>query len=56
MVSCMIEAQIENALQDQEKELINILIDSELYLDMNLTERQKLLNYLVTSYCHISGQ
>jgi hypothetical protein len=35
---------------EQEKELINILIDSSLYRDMYPEEKQKLLNYLVTSY------
>ena len=36
--------------QEQEKEIVNILIDSTLYLGMSLPERQRLLNYLVTSY------
>jgi len=31
-------------------ELTNILIDSSLYLDMSQIDRQKLLNYLVSSY------
>lgn len=35
---------------EQEKEIINILIDSSLYKGMSAVERQKLLNYLVTSY------
>ncbi len=34
----------------QEKELMSILIDSSLYVDMSPDERQKLLNYLVSSY------
>ncbi len=36
--------------QDQEKEIVNILIESTLYVDMSIPERQRLLNYLVTSY------
>lgn len=40
---------IHNA-QDQEKEIVNILIESSLYVDMSIPERQRLLNYLVTSY------
>jgi len=40
----------ENTAQDQEKEIVNILIESSLYVDMSIPERQRLLNYLVTSY------
>lgn len=36
--------------QEQEKEIANILIESSLYVDMPLPERQRLLDYLVTSY------
>jgi hypothetical protein len=36
--------------QEQEKEIVNILVDSSLYLDMSQEERQRLLNYLVRSY------
>ena len=35
---------------EQEKELINILIDSSLYRDMYPEEKKKLINYLVSSY------
>ena len=35
---------------EQEKEITNILINSALYLDMSPAERQKLLQYLVSSY------
>ena len=40
----------ENTAQNQEKEIVNILIESSLYVDMSIPERQRLLNYLVTSY------
>lgn len=36
--------------QEQEKEIANILIESSLYVDMSVPERQRLLDYLVTSY------
>ena len=35
---------------EQEREVINILIDSGLYLDMELVERFKLLHFIVASY------
>jgi hypothetical protein len=34
----------------QEEELLNILFDSSLYRDMNPEEKEKLLNYLISSY------
>jgi hypothetical protein len=34
----------------QEEELLNILIDSSLYQDMNPEEKETLLNYLISSY------
>lgn len=37
-------------IQDEEKEVINILIDSSLYLDMSLAERYRLLHFIITSY------
>jgi hypothetical protein len=37
-------------VSEQEKELINILIDSSLYRGMYPEEKKKLLDYLVTSY------
>jgi hypothetical protein len=36
--------------QEQEKEIANILIESTLYVDMPIPERQILLDYLVSSY------
>jgi hypothetical protein len=46
----MKEKKENQSLQDQEKEIVNILIESSLYVDMSMPERQRLLNYLVTSY------
>jgi hypothetical protein len=37
-------------VQEQEKEIVNILIDSDLYLDMDLAERKRLLRFIETSY------
>jgi hypothetical protein len=39
--------------QEQENEINNILIDSSLYLEMSITERQKLLLYIVSSYFNL---
>ena len=36
--------------QEQERDIINILIDSSLYLDRSPVKRQRLLDYLVSSY------
>lgn len=46
----MREHEIMGVTREQEIELTNILIDSSLYLDMSQIDRQKLLNYLVSSY------
>lgn len=35
---------------EQEKEIVNILIDSDLYLDMELTERKNLLHFIESAY------
>jgi hypothetical protein len=50
MVSTMSEQKIHKITREQGKEIINILIDSSLYLGMPLPERQKLLRYIVSSY------
>lgn len=42
-------------ITDEEKELINILIDSALYRDMHTEDKQKLINYLVSSYLKTSN-
>jgi hypothetical protein len=39
--------------RDQEKEIVNILINSSLYLEMPPIEREMLLHYLVSSYFDI---
>jgi hypothetical protein len=39
-----------SSAHEQEKEIVSILVDSSLFLDMSQEERQRLLNYLVTSY------
>ena len=38
--------------RENEQELVNILIDSDLYLDLNLKERYLLLHFLMASYYH----
>ncbi len=49
----MNEHEIMGLTREQERELTNILIDSSRYLDMSQTDRQKLLNYLVSSYFNL---
>ena len=44
------EYKLFSTASEQEKELINILIDSSLYRDMYPDEKKKLINYLVSSY------
>ena len=44
------EALTNRSGHEQEKEVINILIDSGLYLDMELVERSRLLRFIVASY------
>ena len=46
----MNEHEIMGVTREQVEELTNILIDSSLYLNMSQMDRQKLLNYLVSSY------
>ncbi len=41
---------------DQEKEILSILIDSSLYLDLDLAERYNLLHFIVSSYFVASGK
>jgi hypothetical protein len=53
MVSTMLEQKINKIIREQEKEIINILIDSSLYLGMPLAERQNLLQYLVSAYFNL---
>jgi len=46
----MSEQKINKITREQEKEIINILIGSSLYLDMPLSERQNLLHFLMSAY------
>jgi hypothetical protein len=45
-----IEKKIPNIRPEQQKELVNILMDSELYLSLPLEERYLLLNFILDSY------
>jgi hypothetical protein len=36
--------------QEQEQKIINILIDSSLFLEMSLEDRKRLIQYLKTMY------
>jgi hypothetical protein len=49
----MSEYKLFGTASEQEKELINILINSSLYRDMNPEDKHKLLGYLVSSYFNI---
>jgi hypothetical protein len=46
----MNESSEDSGSREEEKDLVNILIDSDLYLDMNLVERYRLLHFLMASY------
>ncbi len=46
----MNEMRTTGCIREKEKEIVNILIDSDLYLDMDLAERYRLLHYIVDSY------
>jgi hypothetical protein len=46
----MSEYKLFGTASEQEKELINILIDSSLYRDMYPEDKKKLIDYLVMSY------
>ncbi len=50
MASPTSEYQLPDTASEEEQELIQILIDSSLFRDMYPDEKQKLLNYLVSSY------
>jgi len=49
----MSEQNVNKITREQGKEIINILIDSSLYLGMPLAERQNLLYYLVSVYFNL---
>jgi hypothetical protein len=44
------EKEIPTIFPEQQKELVNILMDSDLYLDLPLEERHLLLKYILDSY------
>jgi len=44
--------EIFNISPKQQKELINILMDSDLYLDLPLEERNLLLKFILQSYLY----
>jgi len=44
--------EMHNISPEQQKELLNILMDSELYLDLPLEERKLLLKFIVQSYLY----
>ena len=46
----MDESQTYIKLHEQEREIVTILIDSDLYLDMDLAERLRLIHHLLTSF------
>jgi hypothetical protein len=50
----MIEFLTKGKNQDGAREIIEILIDSDLYLDMDLEERLGLIRYLAAYYEHCS--
>ncbi len=50
MANTIIENKVIGTASEQEIDLINILIDSSLYQDMYPEEKEKLLNYLISSY------
>ena len=35
---------------EEEKKIVNILIDSSLYLEMSLADRKRLIQYILTMY------
>jgi hypothetical protein len=53
MVNTMSEQKIIKITREQEKEIINILIDSSLYLSMPLADRLDLMHYLVAAYFNL---
>lgn len=36
--------------REEEKKIVNILIDSSLFLDMSLADRKRLIQYILTMY------
>jgi hypothetical protein len=52
----MKETETTERTQEQDKEIVNILIDSDLYLDMELAERKNLLHFIETAYFSCSAK
>jgi hypothetical protein len=52
----MSETATAGRIQEREKEIVNILIDSDLYLDMDLTERKKLLLFIEAAYFNAAAK
>jgi hypothetical protein len=50
LVNMMNESLASGGSREEEKEIVNILIDSDLYLDMNFIKRYRLLHFLMVSY------
>ncbi len=50
MSNTIIENTLLGTASRHEKELVDILLDSSLYRDMHPEEKEKLLNYLISSY------
>ena len=48
----MNDKKMHNIVPERQRELINILMDSELYLDMPLEERNMLLKFILQSYLY----
>jgi hypothetical protein len=46
----MAEKLTNKQLHEQQRKIVAILIDSDLYLDMDLKERLRLLQYLLISF------
>jgi hypothetical protein len=46
----MAETLTYSELHEREREIVNILIDSDFYLDMDLDERLRLLHHIVKSF------
>lgn len=46
----MDKEEVISITQEQEKEIVNILVHSSLYHGMSMSERKRLLHYLVASY------
>jgi len=48
--------QNSNSVREREKEIVDILLDSDLYLDMDLAERSRLVHFIILSYFRSSAR